>query len=70
VVVQALDELIRRIAARGTPLLLAEQNVAFALQLATRVYILEVGEVRFSGTVAELRAQPALVERHLAVSIG
>jgi branched-chain amino acid transport system ATP-binding protein len=70
VIVQALDELIRRIAARGTPLLLAEQNVAFALQLATRVYLLEVGEVRFSGTVAELRGQPALVERHLAVSLG
>lgn len=68
-VVQALQDLIQRIAGRGTPILLAEQNVAFALRLARRVYILEVGQIRFAGTVAELRAQPALVERYLAVSL-
>ncbi len=68
-IVQVLTELIRRIAARGTPILLAEQNVAFALQLASRVYLLDVGQVRFAGTVAELRAQPATVERYLAVSV-
>ncbi len=69
-IVQALEELIRRIAARGVPLLLAEQNVAFALKLAQRAYILEVGQVRFAGTVRELRAQPAMVERYLAVSLA
>ncbi len=69
VAVQALQDLIQRIAGRGTPILLAEQNVAFALRLAQRVYVLEVGQVRFAGTVAELRAQPALVERYLAVSL-
>ncbi len=69
-VVEALGELIRRIAARGTPILLAEQNVAFALKLAARVYVLEVGRVRFGGSVAELRADPAAVERYLAVPIG
>ena len=68
-VVQALDELIRRIARRGTPILLAEQNVAFALTLASRAYLLEVGQVRFAGTVAELREKPEMVERYLAVSI-
>ncbi len=68
-IVQALQELIERIAARGTPILLAEQNVAFALRFAQRAYILEVGEVRFAGTVPELRAQPAIVERYLAVSL-
>jgi len=69
-VVQALDQLVRRIAGRGVPILLAEQNVAFALELAQRVYILEVGQVRFTGTVAELRAKPALLERYLAVSLA
>ena len=40
-------------------MLIAEQNVAF-LDLAERVYTLEGGRVRFSGTVAELHADDAL----------
>ena len=43
----------------GLAMLIAEQNVAF-LDLAERVYTLEGGRVRFSGTVAELHADDAL----------
>lgn len=45
----------------GPAILLAEQNVAF-LDLADRVAVLEGGRVRFSGSVADLRADTALAD--------
>src|SRR5246127_3560340 len=38
---------------KGLALLIAEQNIAF-LQVATRVFVLEGGRIRFSGSVAEM----------------
>ena len=38
---------------RGLALLIAEQNISF-LEVATRVFVLEGGHIRFSGTVAEM----------------
>jgi branched-chain amino acid transport system ATP-binding protein len=38
---------------KGLALLIAEQNISF-LEVATRVFVLEGGRIRFSGTVAEM----------------
>jgi branched-chain amino acid transport system ATP-binding protein len=38
---------------KGLALLIAEQNIGF-LEVATRVFVLEGGRIRFSGTVAEM----------------
>jgi branched-chain amino acid transport system ATP-binding protein len=38
---------------RGLSLLIAEQNIGF-LEVATRVFVLEGGRIRFSGSVAEM----------------
>lgn len=38
---------------RGLALLIAEQNIGF-LEVATRMFVLEGGRIRFSGTVAEM----------------
>lgn len=51
----------------GLAMLIAEQNVAF-LDLAERVYTLEGGRVRFSGTVAELHADDALHRAYLGLA--
>jgi branched-chain amino acid transport system ATP-binding protein len=40
-------------------LLIAEQNIGF-LEVATRVFVLEGGRIRFSGTVAEMTDNEAL----------
>ena len=44
---------------RGLSLLIAEQNIGF-LEIATRVFVLEGGRIRFSGTVAEMTDNEAL----------
>jgi branched-chain amino acid transport system ATP-binding protein len=47
---------VRDIVAAGAAVLLAEQNVAKALAIADRAYVLQVGKVVESGPAAELRA--------------
>jgi branched-chain amino acid transport system ATP-binding protein len=42
----------------GVTMLLVEQNVAAALELADRAYVLRTGEIRLEGAAAELRADP------------
>ena len=56
---------VRAIVARGTAVLLAEQNVAMALAVADRAYVLQVGRVVESGPAAELRQNPRIREAFL-----
>jgi branched-chain amino acid transport system ATP-binding protein len=65
IMVQMVYRLIERIAANGMTILLAEQSAHIALKLATRAYVLETGEVSFSGAASELRSNPALREAYL-----
>jgi branched-chain amino acid transport system ATP-binding protein len=66
-VVTLLREKIEELKAEGLTILLAEQGVAFSLALADRVYVLEKGTVRHAGPAAELREDPALLGRLLAL---
>ncbi|MFE2869038.1 ABC transporter ATP-binding protein [Embleya sp. NPDC059259] len=45
---------IREIAAQGVAVLLVEQNVTVALDLADKAYVLDVGEVRLAGSSTDL----------------
>ena len=66
-VVDHLCEQIARLKQEGLTILLAEQNVAFSLALAERVYVLEKGTIRFSGPAARLRDDEALRHELLAL---
>jgi branched-chain amino acid transport system ATP-binding protein len=66
-VVDHLQEQIARLKREGLTILLAEQNVEFSLSLADRVYVLEKGAVRFSGTATQLRGDEALRHELLAL---
>ncbi len=66
-VVEALLVNIRALKDEGVTILLAEQGVDFSLALADRVYVLEKGTIRHSGPAAELRDNPALRDRLLAL---
>ena len=60
-VVEQLLEIVREINASGTTVVLVEQSVNLALQLAGRAYFLERGAVRFAGPTAELLARDDLL---------
>ena len=48
----------------GATIIITEQNVNFALTLAERLHVMETGRIRISGTVEELRENPALTEAY------
>jgi branched-chain amino acid transport system ATP-binding protein len=57
--VKEVIRVLRDLQGHGLALLIAEQNIGF-LEVATRVFVLEGGHIRFSGTVAEMTDNEAL----------
>jgi branched-chain amino acid transport system ATP-binding protein len=66
-IVEQLRDKVAQLKATGLSIVLAEQNLEFVLSLADRVYILEKGEVRYTGTPADLRADQDIVRKYLTV---
>jgi branched-chain amino acid transport system ATP-binding protein len=66
-VVRDLGAQIQRLKADGMTILLCEQNARFATALSDRAYILEKGQVRFSGTIQELQDNEAIRRQYLAL---
>ncbi len=65
--VTQIFELIRRIAARGTTILLVEQNVREALELCDRGYVLQTGKVVAEGTGDELLGSELVKKAYLGL---
>ncbi|MBV9256264.1 MAG: MFS transporter, partial [Actinobacteria bacterium] len=61
IVVGELLEMVRRINANGTAIVLVEQSVNIALALVDHAYFMEKGEMRFDGGAAELLERPDLL---------
>ena len=57
-IVRAIFDALAGLKCVGVTMLLVEQNVAAALELADRAYVLRTGEIRLEGAAAELRADP------------
>jgi branched-chain amino acid transport system ATP-binding protein len=66
-IVDLLRQRVAELKATGLSIVLAEQNLEFVMALADRVYILEKGEVRFTGTPADLKADERIVHQFLTV---
>jgi branched-chain amino acid transport system ATP-binding protein len=66
-VVDAILQRLKRLKAAGTTVLLSEQNLRFATELADRVLIIERGAIPYEGTPAELSAHPEVREKYLMV---
>jgi branched-chain amino acid transport system ATP-binding protein len=58
---------LREIKATGMATIIVDKNAADLLAFADRAVILVKGRVAFSGTCADLRAQPELIERHIGL---
>jgi branched-chain amino acid transport system ATP-binding protein len=65
--VKTLTEAIQQIRKEGVTLLIADQNVKFARQVADRGYVMEKGYIRYSGRLEELWSDQGTVHRYLAV---
>ena len=61
IVVEQLLGAIESMRQGGTAILLVEQSMNVAVAVADRVYVMETGVVRFSGSAAELAAHPELL---------
>ena len=62
VVARLLEELRRAATERGVGVLLVEQQVRHALDIADRVYVMQRGRVRISGSADEIKGQLADIE--------
>ena len=67
IVVDQVFEVIRTLHASGMTILLVEQNLAAALEIATRGYVIETGQVKLQGTAAELRNDPKIRSAYLGL---
>ena len=61
IVVEQLLGAIESMRQAGTAILLVEQSMNVAVAVADRVYVMETGVVRFSGSAEELAAHPELL---------
>ena len=69
-IVRELFAAIHRVNREGTAVLLVEQNVAAALELAARAYVLEEGRIVAEGTPDTLLAQPHIRRAYLGSDEG
>lgn len=67
IIVKEVRDVLAEIAQAGMTILLVEHNLKVALSLADRVYLMGKARVGFSGTVAELEAQPEIRAEYLEV---
>lgn len=68
IVVRELRDFLLELKKTGLAILLAEQNVKMALSVCDRHYILEKGEIRFSGTTEDLKHNDTILSQTLGVT--
>jgi branched-chain amino acid transport system ATP-binding protein len=68
IVVRELHDFILELKKTKLAILLAEQNVKMAVSACDRHYILEKGEIRFSGSTADLNANDDVLMQTLGVT--
>ncbi len=67
VIVHDLVKACRDLADAGQTIVLVEQNLAAALTLAQRVYIINNGHIAHQGPTGEIKANPKILQRYLGV---
>jgi branched-chain amino acid transport system ATP-binding protein len=67
IIVDAMADMILELKKNAVAIVLSEQNLPFAELVSDRAYIIEKGEMRFSGTMQELSASEELRRAYLEV---
>jgi branched-chain amino acid transport system ATP-binding protein len=68
IMVEEIFKIIQEINAKGTSILLVEQNAHMALSIAHRAYVLETGRIVLEGGAKEVRDNPQVRAAYLGVS--
>jgi len=68
-IVMDMFRIIRQINAQGTSVLLVEQNVAMAMELAKRAYVMEEGRIVAQGEASELLTRPEIQKAYLGLEM-
>jgi len=66
-VVQDMVKGIQALKNQGMTILLAEQNVNFASKISERAYVIEKGQIRYSGSMGELIGNDEVKSKYLSV---
>ena len=67
VIVEQMVQMLLTLKQQGVSILLSEQNLHFARLVCDRAYVLEKGQIRFNGTMAELDANEHVRQSYLSV---
>ncbi|MDP3522434.1 MAG: ABC transporter ATP-binding protein [Hydrogenophaga sp.] len=67
VIVEQMANMILELKGKGVSILLSEQNLHFAELVSDRAYVLEKGQIRFEGTIAELSRAEDIRRAYLSV---
>jgi branched-chain amino acid transport system ATP-binding protein len=65
--VERIFETIAELKSQGRTILLVEQNVHHALDVADRAYVLETGRITLDGPAEQLRRDPKVEQSYLGV---
>jgi branched-chain amino acid transport system ATP-binding protein len=68
VLVDVVFEIIQRVNAQGTTILLVEQNALAALSIGDYAYVLETGHISLDGPAAELADNEAVRNAYLGIA--
>src|SRR4051795_7807113 len=66
-IVHLLVQACRELVAAGQTIVLVEQNIAAALTLANRAYIINNGHIAHEGPTSQIKARPEILQRYLGV---
>ncbi|MFM8464199.1 MAG: ABC transporter ATP-binding protein, partial [Burkholderiaceae bacterium] len=67
VIVEQMAHMIMTLKQQGLAILLSEQNLHFAQLVCDRAYVLEQGQIRFSGTMSALAASEEVQKNYLSL---
>lgn len=67
IMAEKIFEAVEKINRMGTSILLVEQNVLYALEIATKGYVMETGQMVISGPNRELLANEDLRKAYLGI---
>ena len=67
IIVQRIGELLRQLRGTGATVLIAEQNMHFCLGLASHATVIDKGQIVYTSTIEDLKANDNIRQRYLAL---